>query len=224
MLTPALESNYGTSCGKACRLDPRKATTLEDYFYVALDYCEKYHAPTVQYYREITPDKVDARYFWSEYIWCVYTSGFNAKVVTKHFPALMAAYGPWDASIWESRAWAKVKDLIGNKRKCHAIIRTRTWMRDMGWERFQREYLNSPDALAQLPFVGSITKFHLARNLGMDAVKPDIHLERVAERFQAGTPDEMCHFLSGLSGERIGVVDFIIWSFCAAFGSREEAA
>jgi len=33
-----------------------------------------------------------------------------------------------------------------------------------------------------LPWIGPVTKFHLAKNLGIDAAKPDVHLDRLAKR------------------------------------------
>ena len=35
--------------------------------------------------------------------------------------------------------------------------------------------------LKSLPYIGNITKYHLAKNLGIDVVKPDRHLTRIAE-------------------------------------------
>lgn len=54
-----------------------------------------------------------------------------------------------------------------------------------------------------------------------DCVKPDVHLVRLACYFGLVDPELMCAYLSGLSGERLGVVDFILWSYCAAFGTKE---
>jgi hypothetical protein len=34
--------------------------------------------------------------------------------------------------------------------------------------------------LGSLPWIGAITKYHAARNFGVDCVKPDIHLTRLA--------------------------------------------
>ena len=35
-----------------------------------------------------------------------------------------------------------------------------------------------------LPWIGNVTKWHFAKNLGVDCAKPDIHLERVASHYQ----------------------------------------
>lgn len=68
--------------------------------------------------------------------------------------------------------------------------------------------------LDSLPMIGPITKYHLARNIGLDYAKPDRHLIRLAEKF--GYPDiqVMCTKLSAYSGWRIGTVDVILWRYC----------
>ncbi len=64
--------------------------------------------------------------------------------------------------------------------------------------------------LDSLPFIGSITKFHLAKNLGMDVAKPDRHLERIAKAYDT-TPAELCGRLAKEMDLRVATVDLIIW-------------
>lgn len=64
--------------------------------------------------------------------------------------------------------------------------------------------------LGKLPWIGSITKYHLAKNCGVDCCKPDRHLVRVAAKFKT-TPEELCQRLAHESGDRIGTVDLVIW-------------
>jgi hypothetical protein len=68
--------------------------------------------------------------------------------------------------------------------------------------------------LLTLPFIGRTTQHHLAKNLGEDTVKPDVHLLRLA-RHEHSTPLDMCERLAFLSGFRIGTIDTILWRACA---------
>ncbi|ESY32081.1 hypothetical protein NKK48_28995 [Mesorhizobium sp. C386A] len=64
-----------------------------------------------------------------------------------------------------------------------------------------------------LPHIGGITKYHLAKNLGVDVAKPDVWLERVAS--QSGeTVKELCGRLSRQSGDSVSTVDYVIWKTC----------
>lgn len=65
--------------------------------------------------------------------------------------------------------------------------------------------------LETLPWIGKITKYHLARNLGIDVAKPDRHLMRLSEKFGFASVQEMCENISRKTGDRIGLVDLILW-------------
>ena len=78
-------------------------------------------------------------------------------------------------------------------------------------------WVDADDKLAfceSLPHIGPITKYHLARNLGLEFCKPDRHLVRIAGD---ETPHALCQRLADETGDRIGVVDCVIWR-CANLG------
>lgn len=78
------------------------------------------------------------------------------------------------------------------------------------------------DALAYLQtfsFIGSITKYHLARNVGLDVVKPDRHMVRLAQYLQYSSPDELVSEIASETGERKGLIDFVLWRWLAWMGS-----
>ncbi|MGX5846667.1 hypothetical protein ACWGTO_06260 [Mesorhizobium sp. PL10] len=64
-----------------------------------------------------------------------------------------------------------------------------------------------------LPYVGVITKYHLAKNLGVDTAKPDVWLERVAAN-SGEDVHELCSRLSQLAGDSVSTVDYVIWKAC----------
>ena len=93
------------------------------------------------------------------------------------------------------------------------------------WARRDELYLAMQHALASgpqvavewcgtLPWIGPVTKYHLAKNIGVDVAKPDVWLERVAT-WSGENVQSMCHRLSVETDTRIGTVDVIIWRACA---------
>lgn len=79
-------------------------------------------------------------------------------------------------------------------------------------------FLSDDDALAfcaELPFVGPVTRYHLAKNLGADVAKPDVHLARLAKR-EGVTPQQLCQRLAAATGYRAATIDTILWRACAA--------
>ena len=69
---------------------------------------------------------------------------------------------------------------------------------------------NKIEYLQEIPFIGSITKYHLAKNLGHDCVKPDRHLVRIAKNYGMVCED-LCEQLSSQTGDKISVVDIVLW-------------
>ena len=65
-----------------------------------------------------------------------------------------------------------------------------------------------------LPWLGVITKFHLAKNIGVDVAKPDVHLTRLAEA-EGTTAQELCDRLAKETGYRAATIDLITWRACA---------
>lgn len=68
--------------------------------------------------------------------------------------------------------------------------------------------------LEGLPWIGGITKYHLAKNFGVDVAKPDRWLERVAH-VHCQDVQAFCEELARATGDRVAVVDTVIWRCCA---------
>jgi hypothetical protein len=68
--------------------------------------------------------------------------------------------------------------------------------------------------LDDLPHIGGITKYHLAKNFGVDVPKPDVHLQRLADHY-GETVMALCQRLSVASGLAIRTVDVVLWRACA---------
>lgn len=66
----------------------------------------------------------------------------------------------------------------------------------------------------ELHWVGQITKWHLAKNLGVDCAKPDRWLVRLAAA-SGESVDALCRRLHEGTGDRIATVDYILWRACA---------
>lgn len=70
------------------------------------------------------------------------------------------------------------------------------------------------DMLAALPWIGGITKYHLAKNFGMNVAKPDVHLQRLADR-EGCSAQSLCDRLAAEVGLRAATVDVVLWRACA---------
>jgi hypothetical protein len=89
------------------------------------------------------------------------------------------------------------------------------------WAEF-RERMFTTSALAELPYIGKVTCFHLGRNVGLlDCVKPDLHLVRMAEHWGFSDCTEMCKSMGAGSGLPLGIVDLVTWYASSTFGTLE---
>lgn len=88
------------------------------------------------------------------------------------------------------------------------------------WQDRQRlfeGYMAAPDKLefcGGLPWIGGITKYHLAKNFGAQVAKPDVHLQRLADA-EGVTPQQLCERLAVETGYKVPTVDVVLWRACA---------
>lgn len=80
-----------------------------------------------------------------------------------------------------------------------------------------QKYMAADDKLewlAVLPWIGQITKYHVAKNFGLQYAKPDVHLQRLADTFST-TPQLLCEQLAAASGYKVATVDTLLWRAAA---------
>lgn len=84
-------------------------------------------------------------------------------------------------------------------------------------EKLYAQFLKASDPIAflqTLPWVGPVTSYHLAKNLGADVAKPDVHMERLARRNRT-TTHTLCRRLARQTGYRVATIDTVLWRACA---------
>lgn len=136
--------------------------------------------------------------FLDEYIWVVINAGMKEQVGRKIFGRIQEAI----------QTDIPLAEVFGHKGKVAAIEK----MLQSYNEKFAG-FQDAKDKLAyleSLPWVGKITKYHLAKNLGLDVVKPDRHLVRIAKTFGVSCV-EMCEKLSQQTSDKLVTVDTVIW-------------
>jgi hypothetical protein len=140
--------------------------------------------------------------FASETIYVICNSGMKHTVAVGIFRRVMRALRRGDSASAE----------FGHKGKAAAI--------DWIWANRLAvliDFLQAPDRLAycgSLPWVGGITKYHVAKNFGVDVAKPDVHLKRLADR-EGVTAQALCERLAAETGYRVATIDTLLWRACA---------
>lgn len=120
------------------------------------------------------------------------------------------------------RIYARVCDAIGRNNNALTVFGHvgKAAAIDQIWfhrDRLFAEYLAAVDKVAYcetLPWIGAITKYHLAKNFGAQVAKPDVHLQRLAD-LEGVTPQALCERLAADSGYKVATVDVLLWRACA---------
>ncbi len=144
----------------------------------------------------------DSWTFFCGYVWVVVNSGMKEQVARKIFDGIMVNF----------KAGGLPSNVFGHKAKCKAIIETLARLSEVfGKYKALDNDESRIEFLQTLPWIGPITKFHLAKNLGVTGVaKPDRHLVRIAEGFKT-TAQELCEKISKATGDSVALVDLVIW-------------
>jgi hypothetical protein len=153
-----------------------------------------------------------------EAAWVILCSGFRESVVRRHFDFISLCFCDWESADvicrYAGHCRATALTRFASERKIQAILTTAKHIREVGFEEFKACILQAPiEALQKLPFIGEITSFHLAKNLGFSTAKPDRHLRRLASSLGYRDTASLCQELSEYTGDSVQLVDLVLWRF-----------
>jgi len=161
-----------------------------------------------------------------EAAWVILSAGMRETVVRSKFPSISTCFFNWEsaARIATSRQDCVNAALIHfrHQPKVLAIFTVAQTVYSKGFETVKAEIARSPlAALQQFPYIGPITGYHLAKNLGVHVAKPDRHLSRLALACGYVDAHALCDDIEKFTGDPIDVVDIILWRF-ATISSPER--
>ncbi len=136
--------------------------------------------------------------FFAEFVWVVVSSGMKNQIAEKIYKRVMAALVDR----------VPINTVFRHEGKVKAINHVLANLKELYFE-----YLMADDKLTWLeglPYIGSITKYHLAKNLGLDIAKPDRHLVRISNEYNT-TVQELCLKLAQETKSKVAVIDQVIW-------------
>ncbi|MGA2569591.1 MAG: hypothetical protein ABSF23_03660 [Terracidiphilus sp.] len=155
-----------------------------------------------------------------ETAWVILCSGFREAIVRRIFDHISLCFLDWEsaAQILENRdiCVKAAMDSLRNEAKLNAIAACAERIANVGFESLKEAVIRDPiPELQKFPFIGPITVWHLAKNLGLNVAKPDRHLARLASRCGYPSAGALCEDIANRNNEEIKVVDLILWRFLA---------
>lgn len=154
-------------------------------------------------------------YVLREGAWVIVNSGFRYAVARKLWPRMFDAFAGFEPDVVMERPRvrrARALRVLRHEKKIDAILRLASIVASGGTDAILLD-AKDPPKLTRLPYIGKITCWHYAKVLGIDCVKPDVHLSRAAKAAGFDTPFALCESIRRESGHRLTVIDSVLWRY-----------
>jgi hypothetical protein len=151
-----------------------------------------------------------------EAAWVILCSGFRESVVRLKFSYLSLCFCDWESASliakYGDTCIILAEKAFGYRRKLEAISNIARELHDIGFDRVKDEIQrDAVGRLSSFPFIGPITSYHLAKNLGFQFAKDDRHLQRLVIAFGFRDAQRLCSAIAETTGDSIAMVDTILW-------------
>lgn len=182
----------------------------------------------IEWQRNRNLERVTESEFLSEAAWVVLSSGMRESVIRSRFQYISESFHHWrdaakirdDADSCRKRALRH----FGHAGKISAILSIVSYVADTGIDDLKLKLRTSGvEFLRGFAYLGPATAYHLAKNIGLDVVKPDRHLVRLSLVAGFDSPDSFCREISKHTGDRIAVIDVILWRYATLRDDYLEA-
>jgi hypothetical protein len=178
-------------------------------------------ANEVTYYQTRDLDAVTESEFLCELAWVIVNSGMRNTVCRKLWPALRGVFREFESAARIVAERDEIRPgalgILNHTGKIDAILSAAERVHQEAWPAVQTEIeRDGIAALRRFRFIGPTLCYHLGKNLGLPVAKPDRHLLRIAAAagYEQGV-QAFCEDLATASGDLIGVVDYVLWSYAA---------
>jgi len=158
--------------------------------------------------------------FLREHAWVTLSAGMKERVIRNLFHPISSSFYYWESAriIVENESHCRNSALrhFNNIHKINAIIITAKNISSKGFNIFKANiHLDPLKILQSLPYIGPVTCYHLAKNIGLQVAKPDRHLTRLAHSAGYSDVQQFCKYISLQTGDSIPVVDIVLWRFAS---------
>lgn len=195
-----------------------KHPLLTKYFFAKMIVIDEGYSNEIQWQDELRFENITESNFLKELSWVILTSGMKTRVVSNCFHEISDCFYNW-ASARKISSNSEVclnraLHYFNHEQKIMAIINAAETISKTGFTKIKQVIERDPiNTLRMFKFIGPVTVFHLAKNLGIPTAKPDRHLQRIAHLEGYDDVQELCHHIAEMSGDKIQVVDLVLWRY-----------
>ncbi len=179
-------------------------------------------AHEIDWQEDVRFDDLTEERFLREYTWVVFSSGFREAVLRRKFDGLTEAFrGLTNASevaLHRRDCRRAALRVFGHQGKVRAVLDTCKLIHMDGFSSLRNQLAaGGVEFIDRLPFMGPATSYHMAKNIGLDVVKPDRHLVRIAHGSGFESPHDFCASINAMVGDAISVVDVVVWRYATLY-------
>lgn len=172
----------------------------------------------VEWQASLCFDDVTESDFLREHAWVALSVGMHECIIRRRFQAVSRCFCNWESAeaiVMQEEACCRLAlRHFNNQRKIEGIIETARIVNSVGFKSFKDAIRLKPlQVLQSLPFVGPVTCYHLAKNIGLLFAKPDRHVVRLANSAGYSDVQQFCKDISEHTGDSVPVVDIVLWRF-----------
>lgn len=176
------------------------------------------YAGEIEWQDSLDFEAMDARSFLREHAYVVLCSGFRQSIVEKYWPDVARLFGDWRSQAYvvadADAIVTAARKHINYPQKWNGIVQAARTMKERGWRDVRDSIVADPlPELEGWPWIGPVTKYHLAKNLGLPLAKPDRHLLRLAAVAGYEDVQEFCGHIARATTDSVPVVDVVLWRF-----------
>lgn len=176
------------------------------------------YASEVDWQDDLSFESIEESDFLREAAWVILASGMRETIVRRKFAEFTLAFLRWESAelIVRNKDACRSRALrcFGHHRKVDGILSLAEHVAAVGYESVRGSITTlGLSYLERFAFIGPVTRYHLAKNIGLDVVKPDRHLVRISHAAGFSSADAMCRQIADSIGEKVAVVDIVLWRF-----------
>lgn len=155
--------------------------------------------------------------FVRESAWVILNSGFRESTVAGLFDLVSEAFFEWRSAgeIVRHRETCveRARQVFNHPGKLRAIVEIAEHIAATGVVKLYHACVEEIAVLQQYPYIGPVSQYHLAKNIGLPVAKPDRHLRRISALFGYSSVQRLCSEISEIVGDPIPVVDTVLWRY-----------
>jgi hypothetical protein len=165
-------------------------------------------------------DEITEQRLLEQSAWVILCSGMREGVIRRLFEPIGECFFRWRSSaIISSSAdhcFRTALSIFNHPAKIRAIIEVSCQINEAGFNQILTQIRCDPlTAVRQFPFIGPVTSYHLAKNIGVNLAKPDRHLRRIAEACGYDCVQALCGAIASYVGDAVDLVDTVLWRYAS---------